>query len=79
MTYAMNESVMLMAVSSDGLVGDNGATRGTTVPAAYPANRWSVFDIDWNSDKPTWGAARPQNCSDDGEADCRHGRIRAAE
>ena len=55
---------MLMAVSSDGLVGDNGATRGTTVPAAYPANRWSVFDIDWNSDKPTWGAARPQNCSE---------------
>jgi hypothetical protein len=63
-TYAMNESMMLMAVSPDGLLGDNGDTRGTTVPAAYPANRWSVFDIDWDSDKPTWGAARPQNCSE---------------
>jgi hypothetical protein len=34
------------------------------VPAAYPANRWAVFDIDWNSNKPTWGAAQPQNCSE---------------
>jgi hypothetical protein len=34
------------------------------VPASYPANRWAVFDIDWDSDKATWGAARPQNCSE---------------
>ena len=34
------------------------------MPASYPANRWAVFDIDWDSDKATWGAARPQNCSE---------------
>ena len=63
-TYAMNESMMLMAVSPDGLMADNGDVAGTVVPATYPANRWSVFDIDWDTDKPTWGAARPQNCSE---------------
>ena len=56
-TYAMNESVMLMAFST-GLAADGKPTRtghrettGTFVPAAYPANRWAIFDIDWNSNK----------------------------
>lgn len=61
-TYAMNESVSLMAfttgLAADGhpasYPGDYPAVTGTTVPAGYPANRWAIFDIDWNTDKPTW-------------------------
>ena len=34
------------------------------VPSSYPANRWAIFDIDWNSAKATWGAAQPQNASE---------------
>lgn len=56
-TYMMNESVQLMAFS-------NPTYRVGPVPAAYPANRWAIFDVDWNSNKPTWGAAQPQNCSE---------------
>lgn len=58
-TYRMNESLMLMGF------GTNKSGSGTDlVPLGYPASRWSIFDIDWDTGKPSWGAARPQNCSE---------------
>lgn len=58
-TYKMNESLMLMGF------GERKSGSGTDlVPAGYPASRWSIFDLDWDTAKDSWGAARPQNCSE---------------
>ena len=55
-TYRMNESMQLM-----GFANQNPFNR---VPVGYPASRWAIFDVDWNTGKAIWGTARPQNCSE---------------
>jgi hypothetical protein len=58
-TYRMNESLMLMGF------GTSTSGSGTDlVPLGHPASRWSIFDIDWDTGKRSWGAASPQNCSE---------------
>ena len=63
-TYAMNESLMLMGFGTNTSGGKPTGSGSNLVPTGYPASRWSVFDIDWDTGKDSWGAARPQNCSE---------------